>query len=81
MRFWLPYNSPRQRVRKVSIQEGNTNESNYFKNPLHLARGPLGLWYCKIDLLTQTLMNILNIVMKADEPKTLYTNLCQPQLQ
>ena len=30
------------------------------KNPLHLARGPMDLLCCKIDLLDQTLLSILN---------------------
>ena len=50
------------------------------KNPLHSARGPLGLWYFNIDSLNQTLPNILKIVMRANEPKKLYINLSQPQL-
>ena len=51
-----------------------------FKNPLHLARGPLGLWYCKVDSLNQTLMNSLKIVLRADEPKMLQTDLPAPAL-
>ena len=42
-----------------------------FKTPLHLASGPLGFWYCKIDSLNQTLIDIPKIGMRANEPKKL----------
>ena len=41
----------------------------------NLARGPLGLLYCKIDSLNQTLPSIIKIIMIANEPKNYITNL------
>ena len=52
----------------MCIQGGNTDKQNSFQNPLHLARGPLDFWRCKIDSLNQNLTNILKIVMRANEP-------------
>ena len=63
--------SLRQTLIKLIVQGGNTNKSNSFLNPLHLSRGPLGFWCCKIDSLNQTLIDILKIGMTANEPKKL----------
>ena len=70
--FVFPYFSPLQTARKLSIQGGNI-KSKPLKSPQPLARGPLGLWYSKIDLLNQTLINILQLVTRANAPKTLWT--------
>ena len=45
--------------------------SKTLKNPLNSARGPLGLWYCKIYSLNEIVMNILKIMMGVNGPKKL----------
>ena len=35
------------------------------------SQSPLGFWYCKIDSLDQTLIDIPKIGMRANEPKKL----------
>ena len=45
-------------------------EPLFIDNPLHSARGPLGLLYRKIDSLNQTLINIFKIVMGAMGPES-----------
>ena len=42
------------------------------KTPLHLARYLLGLWYCRIDSLNQTLLNVLKMVMRANKLRKNY---------
>ena len=38
------------------------------------------MWDCTIDSLNQTLINILKIVTRANEPKELRTNICKGNL-
>ena len=42
-----------------------------FKIPYILAKGLLGFWYCKIDSLNQTFIDIPKIGIRADQPETL----------
>ena len=58
-------------LKNDTLKNGTSCIGLYGSVPPWGAKGPLGFWYCKIDSLNQTLIDISKIGMRANEPKKL----------